>query len=390
MQTNIVYKADCLNVLKWLPDQSIDLIYLDPPFNTGKIRTDKNGEYDDKWNAEHVTSKDWIWHYENAVNNRPVYQAVENSEKTHSNSMRIYMLMMAQRLIEMHRVLKWTGSIYLHCDQQANSYLRILMDSIFGAKMFQNEIIWRRSNAHNSRTKGFGTIHDTILFYFRSTESVFYPHKTPYIRGYIKERFKHRDERGMFATNYLTGPGITKSGESGGTWKGFNPSTLNRHWAIPRSLTHFLPNKDLTLTEKLDALDKQGLIVFPKKQGGQPMYKQYIGNGTPYQDIWAYQPYSNGMLMHSEDAIDKDVKWLDGNKERVGYPTQKPEGLLKRIIQSSSQKDDIILDPFCGSGTTLVTALKLNRKYIGIDASRKAVTITKERLAESKLQGELI
>ena len=165
---------------------------------------------------------------------------------------------------------------------------------------------------------------------------------------------------------------------------GFNPTAVTRHWAIPRSLKSYLPNDGIGMTshEKLECLFEQDFIVFPRRQGGQPMYKQYIGDGVPYQDIWAYQPNTKGVLFESDEHIDEDVKWLEGEAEKTGYPTQKPIGLLSRIIKTSSDHSDIVLDPFCGCATACVAAEQLGRHWIGIDISPSSEVITKIRLQE--------
>ena len=165
-------------------------------------------------------------------------------------------------------------------------------------------------------------------------------------------------------------------------WGGFDPTTNDRHWAIPRSLRKFLPNAGTGLSsiEALDALHHEGLIVFPKKKGGQPMYKQYIGEGVQYQDIWSYQPNTQGVLYDSNQCIDQDVKYLENEDEKLGYPTQKPVGILHRILETSTNVDDVVLDPFCGCGTTIHSAQLLGRRWIGIDICVNACKIIEERL----------
>jgi len=294
---------------------------------------------------------------------------------------------MTIRLIELHRVMKPTASIYLHCDPTASHYLKVVMDTIWGPKNFRSEIIWRRTNAHNKTTLQYGPIHDTILFYSKTDKARFHPGTRPYSRAYIEDRFDKHDERGRYQTNYLTGPEI-RNGASGLPWRGFNPTTVGRHWAIPKSLRPYLPNggAGMTSQEQLEALYEQELIVFPKKQGGQPMYKQYVGPGVIYQDIWAYQPNTHGVLFGTDDCIDEDVKWLEDEPERLGYDTQKPEGLLSRIITTSSDPGDVVLDPFCGCGTAISVAEGLGRKWIGIDITHLAIAAIVNRM-ESAFPG---
>ena len=206
----------------------------------------------------------------------------------------------------------------------------------------------------------FGAIHDVILFFTKSNEFTFHPKTRPYSKAYIADRFKYLDERGRYQTNYLTGPGV-RYGESGKEWRGFNPTSAKRHWAIPKSLRGFLSNdgKGMSSHQQLEVLFEHDLIIFPKKDGGQPMYKQYIGDGLAYQDLWTYQPNTNGVLHNSDECIDEDVKYLEDEKEKLGYPTQKPVGLLARIIETSCDEGDVVLDPFCGCGTAVHAAQKL-------------------------------
>ncbi len=216
----------------------------------------------------------------------------------------------------------------------------MLLDTVFEPVNFRSEIIWRRSSGHNKVSRQYGPIHDTVLFYAKTDAAYFSPGVTPVTRGYVREWFTGKDERGPFRTNMLTGPG-TRTGTSGQPWRKFDPTSVGRHWAIPASLRQVLPPEasEWTTQRCLDFLHKAGFIYIPRAGEGQPKYKQYLGGaGIPYQDVWAYQPYTQGCL-HGSDAvgIDEDVKWLQHDQERLGYPTQKPEGLLgpdDRIIMS--------------------------------------------------------
>ena len=164
-----------------------------------------------------------------------------------------------------------------------------------------------------------------------------------------------------------------------------DPTTVGRHWAIPSSLAEVLPAEanQWTTQEKLDFLHAKGCIYIPREGKGQPKYKQYIGSGIPYQDVWACQPYTEGTLYESDECIDADVKWLGHERERLGYPTQKPEGLLDRIIRSSSPDGALVLDPFCGCGTAVAVSQRLNRRWIGIDITHLAVNLIKVRLRDA-------
>lgn len=386
VENRTLFIADNLDIMRGIDSETIDLIYLDPPFNTNKQYRAPIGSpaagasFKDIWTDEDIKDE---WHGQIAEEHEALYQIIQSAEITYDKSMKIYLMAMAIRLFEMKRLLKPTGSIYLHCDPTASHYLKLVMDSMFGKAAFRSEIIWRRSNVHSKTTRQFGPIHDTLLFYSKSRTCTFHPGTRPYTKAYIESRFTKSDQRGRYQTNYLTGSG-QRNGESGEEWRGFNPTAVNRHWAIPRSLRSYLPNEGLGMTsrEKLECLLEQELIVFPRKQGGQPMYKQYIGNGVPYQDIWAYQPNTKGALFESDEHIDQDVKWLENEPEKTGYPTQKPIGLLSRIIETSSNPDDIVLDPFCGCATACVAAERFGRQWIGIDISPDAEEITKLRLQE--------
>ncbi len=395
-RSNELYFGDNLPILReHIVDESVDLIYLDPPFNSNAnyniLFRDRSG----KDSAAQITVFEDTWRW--SLESESAYRQVVTHGPSRvsdllsalrsflgQNDMMAYLTMMTERLIELHRVLKQTGSIYLHCDPTASHYLKLLLDAVFGVKNFRSEIIWRRTNAHNKTTKKYGPIHDTILFYTKSDKFTFHPGTRPYTRAYIEDRFIHEDERGRFQTNYLTGS-ETRSGDSGKPWRGFDPTTRNRHWAIPRSLRPFIPNggEGMTSIQKLDHLFDQGLIVMPKKEGGQPMYKQYIGDGVPYQDIWAYQPNTHGVLYNSDECIDEDVKYLEGEDEKLGYPTQKPVSMLERIVSTSSNKGDVVLDPFCGCGTAVVAAEQLRRQWIGIDVTHLAISHIRHRLHDS-------
>ena len=222
-----------------------------------------------------------------------------------------------------------------------------------------------------------------LFFFAKSSASTFHPGFRPYTRAYIKSSFKHKDSNGHYQLNSLTGSG-TRQGESGDPWRGYCPTDKGRHWAVPKSLQVYLPDNgdSMGCHEKLEHLYQVGMIVFPNKPGGQPRYKQYVGSGVPYQDLWAYQPNTKGTLHHSDENIDEDVRWLENEPEKVGYPTQKPTGLLDRIIASSTNPDEMVLDPFCGCATACVSAHQQKRQWAGIDVSPVAYDLVKQRLSD--------
>jgi DNA modification methylase len=394
-----LYYGDNLDVLRrYVEDESADLVYLDPPFNSNASYNVLFAEQDGSRSAAQIKAFEDTWRWDQAA--AAAYEETVESGGRASQAMRAfrtvlgdsnmlaYLAMMAPRLIELRRVLKRTGSLYLHCDPTASHYLKLLLDATFGPKQFRSEIIWRRSNAHNKVTTQYGPIHDALLFYSKTDTFTFHPGVRPYTKAYIEDRFKSHDTHGRYQLNYLTGPG-TRKGASGVAWRGFDPTKAGRHWAIPASLRPFLPDRGAGMTTKaqLEALLAKDLIVFPKKAGGQPMYKQYVGSGVPYQDVWAYQANTRGVLFESDENIDEDVKWLEAEDEKLGFETQKPVGLLKRIIETSSDEGDVVLDPFCGCGTTIQAAQELGRRWIGIDITYLATHLIKSRLVDAFGEG---
>jgi len=397
LKTNVLYYGDNLDILRnHIPDESIDLIYLDPPFNsqadynvlfretTGEPSEAQIRAFSDTWHWDLTAQRT----YEDIVTNGPPQVAkmiASLLDFVRGNDMMAYLVMMTARLVELRRVLKATGSLYLHCDPTAGHYLKVVLDTIFAPRHFRNEIVWRRSNAHSKLSKQYGPIHDVILFYSKSDNFCFSPGRRPYMAGYVEDRFPHRDSRGRYQSNVLTGSGV-RSGESGKPWRGYDPTKHGRHWAISAKLAEELGARlpGLSTQEILDKLDEKGLILHPSGPGGLPRYKQYLesSEGVLYQDIWAYQPGTGGLLCGTDDGIDQDVKWLE-LAEMLGYQTQKPVGLLERIIATSCPVSGVVLDPFCGCGTAVVAAHKLNRHWIGIDITYLAITVMKERLCDS-------
>lgn len=393
---NTLYYGDNIDILRdYIKDDTIDLVYLDPPFNSKQIYNiiyhEKDGTqsaaqvraFTDTWKWDEVASKMYDKVVEAGGPPSTAMQALRTL--LGDNDMLAYLSIMAPRFIELRRVLKPTGSIYLHCDPTASHYLKIIMDSIFGPDQFRNEIIWRRTGAHGTR-RSFGPIHDTILFYSKSKDYYFNIVKKPYMKGHVESRYREDSTGKMkFTTggNILTGSGITK-GESGKPWKGFDPSKKNRHWAIPGYLSEQMPADfyKLGVLGKLDALYMAGLVeILPDAEWPTPVKYLKDDDGQPCQDIWSYQPYTEGTVYGNDEGIDQDVAWLGTtDPERLGYPTQKPVGLLNRIILSSCPPDGTVLDPFCGCGTTIEAAQQLNRRWIGIDITHLAITLIRSRM----------
>lgn len=395
---NQLYYGDNLDILRrYVNDETVDLVYLDPPFKSSRDYNILFDERNGTRSKAQIKAFEDTWHWNQEA--EEAYLEIVESGHTRvsqamqafriflgANDMMAYLSMMAPRLVELKRVMKPTASIYLHCDTTASHYLKMLMDAVFGAENFRNEIIWRRTGTHN-KVKRFAPIHDSILFFSKSKEYSWNYLKTHYMKGHIEEHFI-KDEHG-YRTNYygnvLTGSGIRR-GESGKPWRGFDPTLKGRHWAIPGALLEDIAEdlSHLTQHQKLDRLFELGHIKIIKGQAW-PIYERYINStdGQTVSDIWAYQPYTKGTVFGTEEGIDTDVRWLSPkDQERLGYQTQKPEAILERIIHASSSKGDVILDPFCGCGTTIAVAQKLERKWIGIDITHIAIVLVKRRLGD--------
>jgi DNA modification methylase len=365
MTQNFLYYGDNLDILhRYIKDETIDLIYLDPPFksdqNYNVLFAEQNGSrskaqikaFEDTWRWDQGAAEA----YHNIVENGPgrVSQTMQAFRGfLGDNDMLAYLAMMAPQLVELRRVLKNTGSIYLHCDPTASHYLKILMDAVFWPQNFRSEIIWKRSSAHSDTKQGrrqHGRIHDIILFYTKLDNWVWNPIHIPYDQEYIDAFYKHTEEGTgrRYRLGDLTGPG--------GAAKG-NPSYevmgVTRYWRYSK--------------EKMEELIQQGRII-QTRSGAVPAYKRYLDEmpGVPIQDLWT------------------DIKPIGAQAaERLGYPTQKPEGLLERIIKASSNVGDIVLDPFCGCGTAIAVAQRLERHWMGIDITHLAITLIKHRLQDA-------
>ena len=396
---NKLYFGDNLRILREnVPDDSVDLIYLDPPFNSNATYNVLFRERTGEDSAAQITAFEdtWSWSIESEIAFQDVI--TDGPQKLGDllqamrgflgqNDMMAYLTMMAQRMAELHRVLKPTGSIYLHCDPTASHYLKLMMDAIFGQGNFRNEIIWRRTNAHNN-SRVYGRIHDTILFYSKGNGYFFEPQIRPYSVGYIESTFRYEDGLGVYSRADATAAEV-RSGDSGQPWQDYDPTSAGRHWAIPAFLREELEERGesldgLVTQEMLDLALSHDLIHLPQRKGGQPRIKRYISrrDGTRLQDVWAYQPYTENFLWDTREAIDEDVKWVQRNED-LGYPTQKPEGLLSRIIRTSCPDDGVVLDPFCGCGTAVAVAERLNRRWIGIDITHLAISLMKSRLRDT-------
>lgn len=372
---NKLYFGDNLDVLRdRIQPESVDLVYLDPPFNSNAsynvLFKETSGDASE---AQAEAFRDtWEWGdsaaqaYEDVMRaSGDVALALRGLKSwIGQNAMMAYLAMMAARILEMRDVLKPTGSLYLHCDPKASHYLKSILDAAFGPESFRSEIIWKRTHSHGS-AKRYGPLHDVILFYSKTDEYIWTNPKIPHDELYIEKYFTTIDDmrNEAFQAISLTGAGI-RHGESGSPWKGVDPTGVGRHWALPRAVLEKEGITTGTTQEKLDQLDSVGRIAWPVK-GGTPRLKWFVSDldGVSLGDIWT------------------DISPISAHaKERLGYPTQKPLGLLKRIIAASTNPGDVILDPFCGCGTTVEAAQEMGRQWIGIDVTHYAVTLIEARL----------
>ena len=373
---NQLYFGDNLDVLRQhIKDDSIDLIYLDPPFKSNQDYNVLFAEQDGTRSAAQIKAFHDTWRWDQAAA-EAFQQVVEQGGKV-SQAMQAfrsflgetdilaYLSMMAPRLVELRRVLKSTGSLYLHCDPTASHYLKMLLDAVFGPENFRNEIIWKRTSAR-SDSHTVNHIHDVIFLYTRSDHWTWNTQYMPYDEEYIEEFYKYRNVEGRrFMSDNLTAAGM-RSGTSGMPWRGVNPTEKGRHWAIPGIARILLKNpEEIDSIKALEELDSLGCILWPKKEGGVPRFLRYLDQmlGMPLQSIWT------------------DIRPLSAHAaERLGYPTQKPVALLERIIRASSHEGDTVLDPFCGCGTAVAAAHRLQREWIGIDITYLAIALIKHRL----------
>ena len=383
---NELWYGDNLTIMQNMGMHKVDLIYLDPPFNskqnynllyktmTGKPVPEQVEAFCDTWEMdaqkEAIARSMPVLMREHGVDDYYVdfwrlwMQALRNTQP----HLLAYLIFMVQRMLHMKSILRPTGSIYLHCDPTASHYIKVMMDGIFGHNNFRNEIVWKRTGSHGG-SKRWGPVHDTILFYTASDHYTWNRVFQDYDPKYLADFYRYTDARGRYRLVTLTGAGV-RTGDSGKPWRGVDPTNVGRHWAVPKSaLEAAYPNDDLdglSTQEKLDLLDKTGLIYWPTR-GTVPQQKRYSDEnpGVGIQDIIT------------------DIGPISSqSKERMGYPTQKPIALLERIIQASSNKGDIVFDPFCGCGTTIYAAEKLERKWVGCDIAILSIKLVREVLTE--------
>jgi DNA modification methylase len=388
---NLLYYGDNLDVLRrHVEDESVDLVYLDPPFNSNRSYNVLFAERDGTQAAAQIRAFEdtWQWDhraaaaYQEVVESGGAVSQVMQAFRTFlgDSDMLAYLAMMAPRLVELRRVLKSTGTIYLHCDPTASHYLKLLLDAIFGPKRYMNEVCWKRSSAHSDTKQGmrrYGKIRDLLLVYTKSDEYVWNAKYTPYTAEYAESEYRHIAQSGRRykeADATAAKPGgdteydwrVKRMVASGARWE----ADLNEEHRRPRDGWEY---KCVHPYEgRYWAYSKENMIQFAKegklihRSTGAPRLMLYADEmpGIPLQDLWT------------------DISPESGERD-LGFPTQKPEPLLDRIIEVSSTEGAVVLDPFCGCGTTIASAQRLGRKWIGIDITNLAITLIRHRLKDT-------
>ncbi len=388
---NALYYGDNLQVLReYIPDESVDLVYLDPPFNSNAsynvLFKERTGEespaqikaFTDTW--EWTQETEWTFGTD-IIQNPKVPSAVKEMigafrQFIGQNAMMAYLVMMAPRLVELHRVLKPTGSLYLHCDPTASHYLKLLLDAVFGPENFRSEINWRRTNAHNDAKQGrrqYGNVRDTIFFYTKSNTWNWNWQYTEYGSEYVDAFYKFRelDSGRRYSMDNLTA--AKPGGDTSYEWRVKRPRDGEWEADLTNECAHHVEGWEykgvLPYQGRYWAYSKEGMVGMAEEgrlaytKNGTPRYKRYLDEmpGVPLQNDWS------------------DIRSAS-RSESLGYPTQKPVALLERIIQTSSNEGDVVLDPFCGCGTAVAAAQKQNRQWIGVDVTHLAVALMKSRL----------
>jgi site-specific DNA-methyltransferase (adenine-specific) len=363
---NKLYYGDNLDILReHIADESVDLIYLDPPFNSKRdynllFKSPKGQQseaqitaFEDSWHWGEQAEREFDQLLHQA--NTDVAQLMKALRAfLGENDMMAYLTMMANRLLELHRVLKPTGSLYLHCDPTASHYLKVVLDGAFGKESFLNEITWQRTFAHGNVGRNYGKIADTIFFYSKSTD---YCWNQPFsLESETDEKYPNVDPDGRrWQSVTLRNPGVRPNLHF--PYKASNGVTYQPH-----------PNGWSCNEDRLKLYDAEGRLHFPSRPDGALRLKMYAdaSKGERIQNIWTDIPPISAQA-----------------QERLGYPTQKPIALLERIVQASSNEGDVVLDPFCGCGTAVHAAQKLNRQWIGIDITHLAISLIEKRLKDA-------
>ena len=358
---NTLYYGDNLTVLReHVATASVDLCYLDPPFNSNRSYNVLFKEESGASSDAQIKAFDDTWHWPGAVDT--YHELVTHTGgkvgemvgALHGvlggNQMMAYLVMMAARLVEMHRVLKPTGSLYLHCDPTASHYLKVVLDCVFGTENYRSEVTWQRTNVH-SDSKTWSAVADVILFYSRSAKFTWHAQYLPHSDDHIASKYGHKDADGRaFTLSDMTSPNPRPNMMY--EWKG-----------------HAYPQNGWRYSKETMAnLDADRRIWYPDDKSKRPRLKRYLDEmpGRLLSNIW-----TDIFPINSQAA------------ERLGYPTQKPVALLERIISGSSNPGDVVLDPFCGCGTTVIAAQKMGRPWLGIDITHLSTSLLKSRLLDT-------
>jgi DNA modification methylase len=366
MADNRLFFGDNLEVLRQhIGTESVDLVYLDPPFNSnrnynvlfGKHVTTGGSDaaqiqaFGDTWVWTPVTDRQYAGLMSGEVPSKVADALAAIRTLIGENDAMAYLVNMAPRLVELHRALKPTGSLYLHCDPTASHYLKIILDAIFGPINFRNEVVWKRTATKGDARRKFGSVHDLLLFYSKGADMEFSSQETAHGDEYLSRfTLDDGDGRGPYEGAPLDSPNPRPNLTY--EYKGFSPP--NNGWRVSREL--------------MEELDADNRLIFPKKANGRIRRKNYIAElkGRPIGDVWT------------------DISPLNSQAaERLGYPTQKPLALLERILTASSKPGDVVLDPFCGCGTTIDASIRLERQWVGIDITYIAVDLIEKRLLHS-------
>jgi DNA modification methylase len=372
VETNLLFYGDNLGILRThIPAESVDLVYLDPPFNSNRtysaIFADESGRksdaqiqaFDDSWHWGPTAEGHLSYLKNSALHQGAVPVGVSQLLAAlefgiGKNPMLAYLVEMTVRLVELHRVLKPTGSLWLHCDPTASHYLKIVLDAIFGAENYRNEVIWKRTSAHSDAKQGgnrLGRVHDVLLFYSKGDENAWNVQYEPYSDEHVAAKYRTTEPNTgrLYTDSDLTAnkPG----GDTSYEWKGVRPPK-GRFWAYSKA--------------NMEEFERAGRLIYTRT--GFPRYKRYLDemSGVSLQDVWSDIPPVNAMA-----------------RERLGWDTQKPLALLERVLMLSSNPGDVVLDPFCGCGTALIAAQKLGRRWIGIDITYLAVAVMRRRMLDS-------
>ncbi|MEN6530768.1 MAG: DNA methyltransferase, partial [Anaerolineaceae bacterium] len=359
---NTLYYGDNLDILqRYIKDESVDLVYLDPPFNSNANYNVLFAQKDGSQSSAQIQAFEDTWQWDqNAIQTYtrevekggPVADALRAFNLIlGASNMMAYLTMMAPRLQELRRVLKPTGSLYLHCDPTASHYLKVLLDMVFGVENYRNEITWKRTSSHNTTTRKFGDITDTILFYTKSNNYLFIPPRQAHSESYLNQFYRFQELDGRRYRLHLVERNQALGVRPNLIYE-YNGYTPKWGWMMERV--------------KLEKLDKEGKLVW--SSNGRPSRKIYLDE--------VKQPVIANLW--------DDIPPISAQSaERLGYPTQKPLALLERIINASSNPGDVVLDPFCGCGTAIAAAQKLGRKWIGIDITHLAIGLIKRRMEDA-------